>query len=156
MKHGPDLEPLAGPFLQDEALGCEHPFWGFSNHASSWRAEVWREFAFDEQLVTAEDREWAARVLAAGYLIAYDPALFVELSHQWRLGTRSYYRRNKVEAAVVGTVYRADYGPADLVREWWSIPDQRHSALFHRLNPRRMAGLVGKWRGLRLAGRGGV
>jgi rhamnosyltransferase len=155
MEHDPDLRPLAGPLLQDEALGQAHPFWGFSNHASSWRAEVWREFPFDERLVTAEDREWASRVLAAGYLIAYDPALFVDLSHRWRLGTRNYYRRNKVEARIVGTVYRADCGLVDIVHEWWSIPDQRHSALFHRLNPRRMAGLVGKWQGLRAAARGG-
>src|SRR5215210_3886035 len=52
------------PFRQDAAHARSNPWWGFSNHASSWRATVWREYPFDESMDYAEDREWAWRVTA--------------------------------------------------------------------------------------------
>ncbi len=79
-----DGRPVTEPFVQDAAHARADPWWGFSNHASSWRASAWWEHPFDERMDYAEDREWAWRVTAAGWTIVYDPALWVDLSHSWR------------------------------------------------------------------------
>jgi rhamnosyltransferase len=146
-----DGRPVTEPFYQDAAHARSDPHWGFSNHASSWRASVWQEFPFSEEIDAAEDREWAFRVLDAGWAIVFDPALFVEISHRWRGGAVAMYRRERREA--IGLASFADlqpYGVRDLLREWWrELPSDGHSALFHRLNYRRAAGLIGKYEGRR-------
>lgn len=48
--HGPDGSPLNAVFHQTVADARDNPCWGFSNHASAWRAKVWRKFPFDEQI----------------------------------------------------------------------------------------------------------
>ena len=154
---GPDGRPLTSPFLLTKAVFHEwglpkaNPIWGLSNHACSWRASVWREFPFNEELRASEDKEWAARVLEAGHAIAVDPELYVDMSHRWRVGPLAYYRRQKKEWAVTGELFDIDpYSPRKLISEWWSdIPADRHSAFAHRfLNYLRLAGLLGKYRGL--------
>jgi hypothetical protein len=40
------------------------------------------------------------------------------------------------------------YRLRDALSDWWRPPDERHSALFHRLNYRRLAGILGTYRGL--------
>jgi hypothetical protein len=91
----PDGTHLEGVYYQDAEHAREHPFWGFSNHASSWRAEVWAEHRFDERLPWAEDREWVQRVTEAGWVIAFDPELSVDMSHAWR-SPRELFRRQRV------------------------------------------------------------
>lgn len=145
----PDGAPVADVFYQDAEHVRAHLLWGFSNHASSWRAELWREHPFNAELTSSEDREWALRVTDAGWVIAYDPALWVDLSHQWDGGAFFQYRRKKLETRGLAEfaplpAYRA----RDALDEWWTAPDDRHSALFHRLNYRRLAGILGKYRGL--------
>src|SRR4051794_11037601 len=54
-----DGTPVTEPFVQDGAHARADPWWGYSNHAASWRASVWREHPFDEEMDYAEDREWA-------------------------------------------------------------------------------------------------
>jgi rhamnosyltransferase len=145
----PDGRPVEHVFFQDADHVRAHLLWGFSNHASSWRAEVWREHPFDAALSSSEDREWALRVTEAGWVIAYDPDLWVDLSHQWDGGALFQYRRKKMETRGL-----AEFAPLPPYRarhalvEWWAPPDDRHSRLFHRLNYRRMAGILGKYRGL--------
>ena len=152
----PDLRPLTGRYVQTAEDMVRRPFWGFSNHASSWRAAVWRSFRFSEELVTAEDKEWALRVLRSGWTLAYHPDLLVDQSHRWRHGAREFYRRSRLETYVLGRVVDLPpYGAADLVREWWRPPDPRTSLLRLRLSPRRMAGLAGGWAGRRQARRSG-
>jgi rhamnosyltransferase len=146
-----DGRPVTEPFYQDAAHARSDPHWGFSNHASSWRASVWQRFPFDEDLAATEDREWSWRVLDAGWVIAFDPALWIDLSHSWRGGAVALYRRRRREATALASF--ADprpYRVRDLLREWWSeLPRDGHSARFHRLNYRRVAGLLGKYEGLR-------
>ena len=150
----PDLQPLTGCYLQTPGDVAERPFWGFSNHASSWRASVWRELPFDESLSTAEDKEWALRVLRAGWTLAYHPDLLVDQSHRWKRGAREFYRRNRHETYALGTIVPLPpYGARDLLAEWWRPPDPRTSLLRLRLSPRRMAGLAGGWAGRRQAER---
>lgn len=145
----PDGSPVEEVFHRDARHARDHVLWGFSNHAASWRAEVWRLFPFDETLTSSEDRKWELEVTEAGWVIAYDPALWVDLSHQWDGGAFFQYRRKLLE-----TKGLAEFAPLppyrvrDAVREWWAPPDRRHSALFHRLNYRRAAGILGKYRGL--------
>ena len=156
-QRGPDGGLLRSPFLLSRAMLEEYglpranPVWGLSNHACSWRASVWREHQFNEKLRASEDKEWALRVLDAGYLIAVDPDLYVDMSHRWRAGPVAYYRRQKKEWEANAEIFDVDpYGPGKLVREWWTdIPPDRHSAFAHRfLNYLRLAGLLGKYRAL--------
>ena len=153
----PDRRALRSPLLVSqttlEELGLPraNPMWGLSNHACSWRASVWREFPFNEELSASEDKEWASRILEAGYVIAVDPELYVDMSHRWRAGPLAYYRRQKKEWAAAAEIFELEpYGPRDLVHEWWTnIPPDRHSAFAHRfLNYLRHFELLGKYRGL--------
>lgn len=156
-KHFADGRPITEPFYQDATQARSNPHWGFSNHASSWRASVWDEFPFDEELDYAEDREWAMRVTAAGWLIVFDPKLWVDMSHVWRSGAATLFRRRKRgRMAVVRFADPPPFRPVDVLREWWmDIPRDRRSATFHRfLNYRRGAGLLGKYTGDRAARRG--
>lgn len=145
----PDGSAVEEVFYQDAAHARGNLLWGFSNHASSWRAEVWREHPFDARLSSSEDREWAQRVTEAGWVIAYDPELWVDLSHQWNGGALFQYRRKRMETrGLAEFAPLPPYRARDALREWRAPPDDRHSALFHRLNYRRMAGILGKYRGL--------
>jgi len=145
----PDGRPVDYVFFQDADHVRAHLLWGFSNHASSWRAEVWREHPFDPELSSSDDREWALRVTEAGWVIAFDPALWVDLSHQWDGGALAQYRRKLMETRGLAEFAPLPlYTAADAFDEWWTPPDDRHSRLFHRLNYRRMAGILGKYRGL--------
>lgn len=142
--------PLAEPFFQDLAHARADPFWGFSNHASSWRAAVWREFPFDEDLGYAEDKEWALRVLAAGWSIVFDTELLVDMSHQWRQGFRQYYRRQRDAVRAIGSFAELPpYTLRGLAEEWWEGPPDPRPPWRRRANPLRTAGLVGKWWGHR-------
>jgi rhamnosyltransferase len=145
----PDGTPIEGVFYQDLEQAQANPEWGFSNHASSWRADVWKRFPFDEHIPAAEDREWSWRVLGADMTIAFDPLLWVDLSHRWK-SAREAYRRGRLEWPALASFAQIDrYGFRELASEWWNdMPDTRHSQLFHRLNYRRWAELLGKYRGL--------
>jgi rhamnosyltransferase len=145
----PDGTRVEGVFFQEREHAWANPLWGFSNHASSWRAEVWREIPFAEGLTSSEDRLWALRVTAAGWVLAFDPLLWVDLTHQWDGGALFVYRRRRMETTgLTEFAPMPPYRLGDAVREWWRPPDDRHSALFHRLNYRRLAGILGTYRGL--------
>src|SRR4051794_37307753 len=55
----PDGTPIEGWYFQTLEDVDRCPVWGFSNHASSWRAEIWRELPFREDLLACEDKEWS-------------------------------------------------------------------------------------------------
>jgi rhamnosyltransferase len=150
----PDGRRLTRPFFQDAAHARSNPLWGFSNHAASWRASVWEEFPFDEQLDYAEDKEWAFRVLDAGWTIVFDPALAVDESHAWRGSARNFFTRQRRASAAISGFTELPYGPRDLAREWWAEADDgNRPAWFNRfVNYRRWAGLAGRYLGSR-AGR---
>jgi rhamnosyltransferase len=147
---GPDGQPLDGPFFQG-AAELTTPLWGFSNHASTWRAAVWREHRFDEAVPTAEDRKWSWEVIRAGGRIVFDPALEVSMAHRWRAGTVAYFRRTRNEQYWVQTTAPvAPLSVRDAVVQWWAkTPDDHRSRTFHRLNPRRVAEIAGTWAGRR-------
>lgn len=138
-------------FYQDHAHARAHPYIGFSNHAASWRADVWRDFPFNERLGAAEDKEWGLRVTRAGWVLAFSPEVNVDMSHAWRSARESFARERRCAAALASFGQLGPYGLGDLGRDWWCIlPRDRHSRAFHRfVNYRRCAGLAGRWVGVR-------
>jgi rhamnosyltransferase len=146
----PDGSPLTEVFYQSIDHARANPFWGFSNHASSWRASVWVEFPFDENIVACEDREWSWRVLSAGWTIAFEPELWVGMSHAWRSAREAYRRGLIFTPAIDSFAHWGPYSARDALREWWlDVPDTSRSKWLYRLDYRRNAGLLGKYRGLR-------
>jgi hypothetical protein len=144
---GPHGKDLAGRLVQDLELAQLNPFWGYSNSSGAFRAELWRERPFREDMVGTEDKEWAWHWLQQGKLVVVDPALAVEHSHQdegpWRV-----FRRSFNEWAGYAAYLELDpYGAGDLVRDWWRDLDGYPSHLRARVGWRRAAKLLGKWRG---------
>lgn len=145
-----DGSPVESVFLQDWDHARADPDWGFSNHASGWRAAVLREHPFDESMDYAEDREWSWRVMRAGWLIAFDPGLWVGMSHSWKGVRNVFQRKRRATRALRSFASVPPYGVRELAAEWWrDTPADDHSPAFHRANYIRAAGLVGKWVGSR-------
>jgi len=151
-----ERRPLLDVVLQDAELAARHPYWGFSNHASSWRADVWRTHRFDETMPACEDKEWAWRVMDEGWLIAVDPLLEVTKDHRQFAGTRALFHRSVREAEALA---RGRSMPRrtvlDALRTWWDdVPrDGVYPPLFHRLNYYRAAEIAGRYVGERRARR---
>lgn len=126
------------------------PIWGFSNHASTWRGDVWADHPFREDLGACEDKEWSWRVLAAGWTIAYAPELGAPMAHRRSAGLRALYGRITREAeAMVSLGAREQLTGRDAVRAWWSSfpAPSRKPALLRRASPYRIVELAGAWRG---------
>jgi glycosyltransferase involved in cell wall biosynthesis len=143
---------IAGPvFVQDHAHALTHPYVGFSNHASSWRAAVWETHRFDERLPTYEDKEWALRVLADGWRIVLDPALAVSRDHVWTSGLGVYLRRTRNEWRVAARVHGLPpYGVRDALGDWWGEDVGEGAAAWRRRGSlMRIAGLGARWAGRR-------
>ena len=141
--------PLAGAVRQDAALLRAHPYWGYSNGAGAFRASLWRERPFREDLPGSEDREWSLWALDRGGVCVLDPSLAVEHDHS-RDSLRACFTRYQREAR--GFAMFLDlppYGLRDLAAEWWSEQGAHRSRARARLDPRRMARLAGKWAGRR-------
>jgi rhamnosyltransferase len=150
MSELPDGRPMTEMLLQDLEHAKANPFWGYANHASSWRASVWERFPFDDSLPACEDAEWAWRVMAAGWRIVIDPALAVKARHRYSTARESYRRQKLEKAAIERLADLPPYRLRDCAREWWSaMPDRRHAPMLHRIDYRRLAYLAGKYRGLR-------
>ena len=140
--------PLAAPVRQDEALARAHAEWGYSNGAGAFRAELWRERGFREDLPGTEDREWALWALSRGLVCVLDPALAVDHDHS-RDSLRASFARYAREARGYG-MYLEDlppYGARAAVGEWWCDQGWHRSRARARLDPRRAARLAGKWWG---------
>lgn len=145
-----------GVVLQDMAQLRADPYWGYSNTAGSWRADVWERFPFNETMETAEDREWSWRVLAAGWSIAMDPALEVPSGHRMSLGLRYFYRRQRNESRVIAGFTAAEpYPVRQVVSDWWNVPRRDgRSRLRIRSSPWHAASVLGTYAGVRSARRG--
>ncbi len=63
-----------------------------SNVNSAIRKSVWQQFKFSENLVLTEDKEFARRVLAAGWNIVYEPEAVVYHAHNFNV--RTIFRRS--------------------------------------------------------------
>jgi rhamnosyltransferase len=147
-------EPLVTTIYQTFPDATNHPAWGFSNTGSSWRADVWASFPFDEHLAACEDKEWGLRVLSAGWTIAIAPKLLVRAPHRRQHGVRNLHKRTRREFTALSSfvlVPPTPYTIQDLLREWWSdMPAQKPYRRWRgRLSHLRTAELLGKYHGLR-------
>lgn len=145
-------DPLTTTVYQDLELATQHPYWGFSNTASSWRADVWEQFPFDEALPSCEDKEWAFRVLRAGWTVAIDARLAVGDAHRRQHGLRHLYRRTRLEAEAIASF--APVPPPTLgafMREWQiDVPASSPLGRWRRrVSPVRFTELVAKYSGHR-------
>ena len=85
------LDFIYGPQPRDQRVAREAALslrtTMFSNVNSAIRRELWERFPFADDLVFAEDQDWARRVLLAGYGIRYEPEAVVRHSHVYTIGT---------------------------------------------------------------------
>jgi len=145
--------PIEDTYLQTLEDVVVDPTWGFSNHASTWRADVWAEEPFREDLGACEDKEWSWRVLAAGWTIAYGPELAAPMAHRRSAGLTALYQRITREAQAMVSLGAAEpLTGREALRAWWSsFPSPSNKPTFvRRASPYRMAELAGAWRGSRL------
>jgi rhamnosyltransferase len=56
-----------------------------SNVNSAIRKDVWQQFKFSEIIIMAEDKEFANRILSAGWTIVYEPEASVYHAHDFNL-----------------------------------------------------------------------
>ena len=148
--HVPHGLPERSVVYQDKEMLRANPYWGFSNHASSWRSELWQRFPFNEELEAAEDREWSWRVLQEGWVIAMDRRLGVPTPHRVVEGYRAWYRRHRRESRDLARfVPLAPYTRLDALEEWWDVGGRRRRfGLRARVSPRRIAAIVAKYQGI--------
>lgn len=145
-------DPLIGTYYQTLYDAVNWPWWGFSNTGSSWRAEVWTRFPFNDKLPACEDKEWGFRVLAAGWTIAVDSKLSVSDVHRRHHGMRHLYRRALREFEAIDSFARLPpFTIRDLLREWLTdVPAHApYRGWRRRLNYYRFTELLGKYRGLK-------
>jgi rhamnosyltransferase len=146
--------PITDTYWQTIEDAVVDPGWGFSNHAATWRADVWREFPFREDLGACEDKEWSWRVLAAGWTIAYAPELGAPMAHRRTAGLRPMFERISREAeAMVSLGAGEPLTPREALRAWWSAfpTASRKPTFVRRVSPFRMVELAGAWHGGRKA-----
>jgi rhamnosyltransferase len=75
-----------------------------SNVNSAIRTDVWNQLKFSEKLVMAEDKEFAKRLLFAGWSIIYEPEATVYHAHDFSL--RGVFQRS----VYYGTCLRQGFG----------------------------------------------
>jgi glycosyltransferase involved in cell wall biosynthesis len=149
---GPDGRALDGPLVQDLELARRQPLWGYSNSAGAFRAELWRQRPFREDMPATEDKEWAWHWLHEGHLVVVDPRLATEHSHSDEGPLKTFARSRDVWEGFAMYLDMEPYGTRELAREWWSELDRYPSRLRARIGWRRAAKLAGKWRGLKIRG----
>lgn len=78
----------------------------FHNANALIRREVWTQIPFDESLNGVEDRDWAKKVLADGYVIHYEPAASAYHKHGIHQG-RNEARARRV-AKVIELIHKRE------------------------------------------------
>lgn len=144
-----DDEPLTSRRVQDLELAQRNPYWGYSNVAGAFRAELWREHPFRTDLAAAEDKEFAWHWLHEGRTVAIDPELAVEHDHD-NDPLVVVYRRSRAKWLAFSMYLEVpDYPPSALARDWWTGRGPWRSHARARLSPRRATELLGRYAGLR-------
>ena len=79
-----EVVPSASDYYRDNMF--------ISNVNSAIKKDVWQQFKFSEDIVLAEDKEFAKRILHAGWKIVYQPDAVVYHAHDFSL--RSIFKRS--------------------------------------------------------------
>jgi glycosyltransferase involved in cell wall biosynthesis len=142
----PSGTPLTAPFRLTAETPVADPYWGFSNHASSWRRSVWLRHPFDERLIASEDLDWADRVCADGGSVIFDPQLIVPGDHRYRESPKQMYRRAWRESMSVTAIRGTEFpGLASTLREWWFAIPPGTKPHRQRLSPIRVTTLAARY-----------
>jgi len=83
-EHKIEVVPDASDYYRDNMF--------ISNVNSAIEKDVWQQFKFSEDIVRAEDKEFAKRILHAGWKIVYQPDAVVYHAHDFSL--RSIFQRS--------------------------------------------------------------
>jgi rhamnosyltransferase len=145
----PDGGRLEGTIRQDAEHARRYPRWGYSNASGCFRAELWRQRPFRDDMPASEDREWALHWLDRGWVSVVDPALAVEHDHGGESPRSTYVRAFREWEAISYYAAAPAYRLGGLAREWWSGDPAWPSRTRARVSVRRAAKLAGKYRGLR-------
>jgi rhamnosyltransferase len=141
----PDGSRLLTPIRYGARLATGYPRWGYSNAAGAFRAQLWRERHFREDLPGAEDKEWARFwALARGRVTVLDPGLAVAHDHTHDpLG--AIFTRARREALGFGAFLdpEAQRNVSSLVQEWFWDTRFYRNPWRARLSHRRLARLLG-------------
>lgn len=152
---GDRYDPAGGllnePVKQDIALARSHPRWGYSSGAGAFRAELWQQRPFREDLPGCEDKEWAWHWLEQGYECVIDPALVVDHDHTHDPALRIYRRARRESEGLAMFLDGAARPPTGLLSEWWGDTRYYSSPLRARLSHRRAARILGEHAGRRRA-----
>ncbi len=87
-------QPRERVVRQDLEMFLRNYNFGLCNGNAAIRADLWRLYAFDELLPYTEDKEWAWRVLKAGYTIVHDGQALVWHYHHETL-RQIWYRNHR-------------------------------------------------------------
>lgn len=143
-RYWPDASPLLAPVSYDAFLARGYPRWGYSNVAGAFRAALWRERHFREDLPGAEDKEWGRYwALADRGVTLLDPGLVVDHDHS-RDRVAEVFTRAHREAAGMAMYLNGAAPRTPLLREWFDDPRLYANPWRARFSPRRTAWLLGE------------
>jgi rhamnosyltransferase len=148
-RHLPDGAVLEHRIVLDADAVSGSPGWGYSNAAGGFRAELWRQRPFREDLPGCEDLEWAAYWLQRGHLCVIDPGLLVDHDHTHDPVLRIFERARREARGIAMFAPPPPYGLRALAHDWWSDLRFYESAWKARLSHRRAAWLLGTYAGRR-------
>lgn len=107
-----DLEKSMPAKRMEKGRADRHDYFLFSTVSAAIRKDIWSAYPFLDEILIAEDQNWAVRVLQAGYKLVYTPASIVQHSHNYsqkelfrlkcRLGRSSVKFANKLSALFAG------------------------------------------------------
>lgn len=141
---GPDLAPLKETVLQDADLARAFPVFGYTNSAGGFRAELWRQRPFREDMPATEDKEWALHWLDRGYLAAISPGLIVDHSHTGDPLPEQFRRARIEQLGYAMFLEQKPGGVRGLARSWWTNSKQLPNPWRARFSPGRIARAVGR------------
>jgi glycosyltransferase involved in cell wall biosynthesis len=144
-RYGPGGERFRGRVVQDAALAGRHPHWGYSNGEGAFRAALWRERPFREDMPGAEDKEWAWHWLQRGRLCVLAEDFATIHDHSGDSPRLSFVRARREWTGYRMFLPAGPYGVRELAAEWWREREGHRSAARARLSPRRLARLAGKY-----------
>jgi glycosyltransferase involved in cell wall biosynthesis len=142
----PDGSLLRHPVSYSGRVARGYPRWGYSNGAGAFRAQLWREHHFREDLPGCEDKEWSRYwALERDRATILDPHLVVDHDHTHDR-VPEIFNRSRREAIGFGRFLGPDAqrGGPTLFQEWFWDTRFYRDPWRARLSHRRIARLLGE------------
>lgn len=145
------------PLRRPRTIGAPdwEPLWGFCMAAAGWKAEVWANQPFDDEVPAATDRIWARQILRRGGLIVLDPFLALRGPPLRSPTAWSIFRGSAAEWRSLVSAGAPVSAPtlSEALESWWREVDAGSAtpAALQRLNYFRLARALGRWVGGRAA-----